>query len=432
MIKLPALAGELLEEIAMIPVVDCHEHLPCEPRRVKQTIDVTHLFSHYCRADLIAAGMPMGSEQEEFFNAQKPLLERWRKGAPFVEAIRFGSYAYPAFAYVREVLGIDDITEHTVEEISRRLQADNTPGLLKRLMQDLCRIEISIQCREDAVLNDQPFQVYLCRDKSYDVSHAGALRVLEEATGVDIYSLGDCVRALHAFVAKQKAAGSVGLKVGAAYGRTLEYVDVPASEAEKAFAKLRAGVRSRLSDVETEALENYLLRREVEACIDNDMPVVIHTGYQAGVRNDIRNARATHLWPLLAAYPKARFDLFHGSFPYVSDMTVIGKYFANVSLNMCWMHIMGPEISRRALGEWLDAVPVNKIFAFGGDYSVPEKIYGHLQLARANVATVLAEKVQRGRMNEQEALEVARLLFNENPKRWYRLGEFAATKGTDG
>ena len=67
-----------------------------------------------------------------------------------------------------------------------------------------------------------------------------------------------------------------------------------------------------------------------------------------------------------------------------------------------------------ALSEWLDAVPATKIFAFGGDYIVPEKIYGHLELARADVAEVLAAKVQRGRMTESEAMKVARLLFNLN------------------
>jgi hypothetical protein len=123
----------------------------------------------------------------------------------------------------------------------------------------------------------------------------------------------------------------------------------------------------------------------------------------------------------LKDYPQARFDLFHGSFPYVSDMTVLGKYFPNVSLNMCWMHIMGPEVSRRALGEWLDAVPATKIFAFGGDYTVVEKVYGHLELARADVAQVLAGKVEAGRMSEADALKVARLVFRENPRRWYRL-----------
>ena len=415
--KLQGLAADLLGEIGKIPVVDCHEHLPTEAERLKEKNDVTRLFTHYCKADLSCAGLPVGEEQEAVFDYNAPLMPRWQKLKPAVEAIRYGSYAYPAFAYVREVLGFDDINDDTVEAISRRMQEDVRPGFYRKIIVDLCNIEKAIQCKEGVVKGDQDFFVYLCRDRAAGVP----VETLESETGRSVHSLNDYADAMHQYVADRKQEGAVGYKVGAAYGRMIDFPDVSRAEAERLFVKRRRQVRSRLSDDELKVIENYLMRRGVEACIENDMPVVIHTGYQAGVHNDIRNARAIHLWSLLNDYPKARFDLFHGSFPYVEDMTCLGKYFENVSLNMCWMHIMGPAISRRALSQWIDAVPVTKIFAFGGDYTVVEKIYGHLQLARADVATVLAEKVERGRFTETDALKIARLIFNENPKRFYGL-----------
>jgi len=415
--KLKGLAAELFEEIKRIPVVDCHEHLPTEAERLVQETDVTRLFTHYCKADLSSAGLPMGKSQEEVFDFHQPLLPRWRKLKPAFERIRYGSYAFPAIAYVRDILGFEDISDETVEAISGKLQEDTKPGFYKRIMQDLCGIEIAIQCKDGVVPDDQDFFVYLCRDRTFGLP----VSMLERETDRSVHSLSDYVDALHQYVADRKAEGAVGYKVGAAYGRSLDFPDVSHGEAERIFVKLRAKVTSNVSDAERETVENFLMRRAVEACIESDMPVVIHTGYQAGVHNDIRNARATHLWSLLNDYPAARFDLFHGSFPYVEDMTCLGKYFENVSLNMCWMHIMGPEVSRRALGQWIDAVPVSKIFAFGGDYSVVEKIYGHLLLARADVAMVLAEKVERGRFSESDALRIARMLFNENPKGWYGL-----------
>jgi len=420
MIKLTGLAEQLRREIDKIPVIDCHEHLPTEAQRLEKTIDVMTLFSHYCVGDIEAAGLLQGDPQNEVFDASKPLMPRWRKFKPYFEAIRHGSYAYPALTYVREVLGIDGIGDDTVEEITARLQADNKPGVYKKLIQDLCGIEKSIQCT-GVVEGDQPFFVHLCHTRTRGVCNNEAIDGLAKDTGVQIGSLADCVEALNVYVKREKDKGAVGLKMADAYSRTIEYPDTPTEDAERIFAKLRRPDKGELTGEENRALENYLTRRQVAACIESDLVVVIHTGYQAGNRGDIRAARATGLWSLLKDFPKARFDLFHGSFPYVSDMTVLGKYFENVTLNMCWMHIMGPAVSRRALDEWLDAVPVTKIFAFGGDYSVPEKIYGHLQLARADVATVLAEKVQAGRMTETDALEVARLIFHENPKRWYGL-----------
>jgi predicted TIM-barrel fold metal-dependent hydrolase len=292
-------------------------------------------------------------------------------------------------------------------------------------MQKRCGIEKAIQCKEGVVRGDQDFFVYLARDRVEQpdgcVTPADCIARLERELNRSIHTLADFADALGAHVQDQKRQGAVGLKIGMAYRRTLSVADVPAADAERVFVRVRRSVRSGVSESDRLALEDYLLRREIEHCIEAGLVVAIHTGYQAGLGNDIRNARATNLWPLLKDYPQARFDLFHGSFPYVSDMTVLGKYFPNVALNMCWMHIMGPEVSRRALGEWLDAVPATKIFAFGGDYMVVEKICGHLELARADVAQVLAGKVEAGRMTEAEALKVARLLFRENPKNWYRL-----------
>ncbi len=426
MMELTGLAAELLGEIRKIPVVDCHEHLPTEAERVAEKVDFSTLFKHYTRADLECAGLA-GINPEwtghELYDTSKPVMPRWELFKPYFEAIRHGSYAYPALAYIRDVLGFEDLDDSTVEGVSARLQEGNRPGLYRRVMQELSGIEKAIQCKEGVVEGDQPFFVYLCRDRATvpGPTPADGIRRLENETGRSIHTLADCVDALGAYVAGQKKAGAVGLKIGMAYHRTLVVDDVAAADAERVFVKLRAKVRNSVSDAEQKALEDYLIRREVEHCIDSDLPVVIHTGYQAGIRNDIRNARATHLWPLLVSYPEARFDLFHGSFPYVEDMTVLGKYFPNVTLNMCWMHIMGPAVSRRALDEWLDAVPVSKIFAFGGDYLVVEKVYGHLELARADAAAVLAGKVESGRMAEKDAPEVARLLFNENPKRWYKL-----------
>ncbi|MHC4914429.1 MAG: amidohydrolase family protein [Planctomycetota bacterium] len=430
MIKLTGLAAELLKEIEKIPVVDCHEHLPTEAERVSRKIDFSELFRHYTRADLEVAGLALNDaewEKHELYDASKPVMSRWELFKPYFQAIRHGSYAYPAMCYIRDVLGFEDLTDDTVEAVSAKLQEGNVPGVYKRVMRELSGIEAAIQCKEGVIEGDQDFFVYLCRDRvctNYDLadsSMAGRIADLEREMDRSIHTLADMADALGAYVAEQKRRGAVGLKIGAAYHRKIEFDDVPAADAERVFVRARAGVTPGLDPAERKLLEDYLVRREVEACIDQGINVVIHTGYQAGLRNDIRNARATHLWSLLRSYPGARFDLFHGSFPYTGDFTILGKYFPNVTLNMCWMHIMSPAGSRRALDEWLDAVPISKIFAFGGDYMVVEKVYGHLQLARADVAEVLAGKVTRGRMTESQALDAAGLLFCENPKRWYRL-----------
>jgi uncharacterized protein len=85
------------------------------------------------------------------------------------------------------------------------------------------------------------------------------------------------------------------------------------------------------------------------------------------------------------------------------------------------MHIINPAQARSALSEWLDMVPNNKIFGFGGDYSIVEKVYGHLTLARQNIAAVLADKIRVGAMSRSEASQVARRLMFDNPRDFYGL-----------
>ncbi len=168
-------------------------------------------------------------------------------------------------------------------------------------------------------------------------------------------------------------------------------------------------------------LEDYLMFELVARAEAVHLPMVFHTGLQAGNYNRIANANPLLLQPLIEEFPRARIDLFHGGMPWVREIAVLAKYFPGVHLNMAWMHIINPTQARSALSEWLDMVPNTKIFGFGGDYNTVEKIYGHLTLARQNIAAVLADKIETGAMSRSEASLVARRLMFDNPRDFYGL-----------
>ena len=88
---------------------------------------------------------------------------------------------------------------------------------------------------------------------------------------------------------------------------------------------------------------------------------------------------------------------------------------------MCWAHAISPSASMSALYEWLDLLPLNKVNAYGGDFSFIDAVYGHLELARRNVAHVLAAKVRNGDFDANHAQMAARMLFYLNPKRVFQL-----------
>jgi predicted TIM-barrel fold metal-dependent hydrolase len=158
-----------------------------------------------------------------------------------------------------------------------------------------------------------------------------------------------------------------------------------------------------------------MMHQVIRAAMDSNRPLQIHTGLQEGNENIITNANPTHLVNLFIEYRNAKFDLFHGGYPFVHEWATLAKNFANVYADMCWVYIISPHMGRRLLHELIETVPGNKIMAFGGDSLTVEIAYGHAIMARQAVARVLSEKVMEGYMGEDEAILLARRMLRDNP-----------------
>jgi predicted TIM-barrel fold metal-dependent hydrolase len=155
---------------------------------------------------------------------------------------------------------------------------------------------------------------------------------------------------------------------------------------------------------------------------DLGLVVAVHTGMGAFASASYIASDPEHMIPIIERHPGTKFDLFHMGIPHAREAAMIGKNFPNAWLNLCWCHVISPSITRGILDELIDLVPVNKIIAFGGDYGIPvENVYGHLVMARENVAKVLGQRVEEGHMTENEAVDVAGRWFYENPKELYGL-----------
>jgi predicted TIM-barrel fold metal-dependent hydrolase len=157
----------------------------------------------------------------------------------------------------------------------------------------------------------------------------------------------------------------------------------------------------------------------IQEAISRGLPIQIHTGLQEGNENIVANSHPELLTNLFMEYKEAKFDVFHGAWPYCGELGALAKNFPNVYIDMCWMHIISPSRSRTALSNWLDEVPASKIMGFGGDYLFVEGAYGHSVIARENVVHVLAEKVDDGVYKMDQAKKYARWLLRENPERLF-------------
>ncbi|MBN1411101.1 MAG: hypothetical protein JW969_09665 [Spirochaetales bacterium] len=82
--------------------------------------------------------------------------------------------------------------------------------------------------------------------------------------------------------------------------------------------------------------------------------------------------------------------------------------------DLCWVHIISQEYAVRVLEEMLEVLPSNKILGFGGDYIFVEGTYAHLQFAKEKVAEVLANRIEKGRLNKADAVVLTEQLLHDN------------------
>lgn len=400
----------LLEAISGFEVIDAHEHLPPEHVRVSQHVDALTLFSHYTRTDLVTSGLAR-RDYDRMLDGDLPLEYRWRLFSPYLEHIRYGSYARPAFIAAKEFYGFDTIDEKTYIPLSQAMAEANKPGIYHRVLREKCKIETVLTQGHRTDYDDEllvplmPSDNYVRVLKWEDVAQRAA-DLKERANTLDDY-----IAVMEKGVEKWMSERVIGLKMmSRAYGQPSR------AEATVVFERLRGGLERELPELNP--LRDYLLDEMLRVCARKGLVMAVH----AGMWGDFRELEPTQMMPIFGRHPETKFDLYHAGMPSVRETGVIGKNFANVWLNLCWCHIISPRMTRSALDEWMDMVPMNKIFAFGGDYKKPvEKVYGHLVMAREDIAVVLAGRVEERLMSEEEAVTVAHKWFYENPKALYGL-----------
>lgn len=403
------LEKSLTNALEAIEIIDCHEHLGREANRVKAEVDVFTLFSHYTRGDLIVAGMSQEAYQS-LFNQSIPLDRRWAIFAPYWQNIRFASYARAALLAAQRFYGVDDINEKTYPTISEKIQQANTPGIYERVLRDACRIRTALtQCGYTDLGGTPLLTPVMPMVYEMETWEALAHPPFEREAGVR--SLDDYLDAMRRYVVRVKGEGAVGLKM-----MSNPYQPPNRPEALSAFQRLHNGSEARLTT--PNPLRDYVVDQVIAFATEQDLVICVHTGYWG----DFRTLDPLHMIPLLQRHPKTRFDIYHLGYPWMREALMLGKGFPNVWLNLCWTHVISQRFAMAGLDEAIDVIPMNKLLAFGGDYGLPvEKVYGHLVMARENIARVLARRIEEGHITESKALDLARKWFWDNPVELYRL-----------
>lgn len=401
----------LIDYARSIDTIDTHQHLSAE---TPMEMDLCRMIArdNYVLTDLTTAGLS-GDDLAFIHDVGNPLPVRWQRLQPYWRQARHGSYARAILLTLRAHYGAMDLaTAAEVEAVSARVTADfATPGLFRRIFVERCRIPV-VLTQPAYIPGDAPRFHTLTRllDRA-DFTPGGLFEQDAAAAGAPITSAADIAPAIDAILRREIAKGAVGFKMAA-----LAWREPTNSEIAEAFTH-------RAQPAASEPLIRLCVARMAAIAAETGKVVAVHSSAPWTNWLDFRIWEPTAFIPFLQTFRDTRFDLYHAGMPYGTVASMITKVFPNVWQNLAWSHIVSPELSMRSIAEWLDMLPLNKVNAFGGDYhndDVPFT-YGHLELARENIARVLGYRVRCGQMGQEEACEVMRMWFYENPQALYRL-----------
>jgi len=410
-----------------VPLVDCHDHTgACGP---KYTDPIQAAVSGYFPSDVQSASSD--EDLAVIMDLERPLEERWPLFEKAWKRTCHTGYAQVTRLVLEEFYGEDDLTLDALQRMKDKLldleDAHTFEGILEKA-------HIAVR-----LLDVWP-DVGKVLDGSFALSPRGRLVIslpayhaITNRQEVDnlmaplkrkVTSLGEYIEGCRAIFDGHKRFGAVAFKDQSAYSRTLEYGNPSRAEAEAVFNGFMEDPRRRAAYPDgNRALDDYLFHEFLRMARDLDLPVQIHTGHMAGVRNDIVKTNAVGLTRVLELHQDVRFDLFHANWPYNDDLVYLAKNYPNVTMDFCWTNIIDPIYCQRLFQQALSAVPHGKVHGYGSDFGGSvDRAWAHARIARDNVAIALAELVEMDYLDLDDAKEVAHAWLFGNANRFFRLG----------
>jgi len=420
----------ILESIKQMPIVDCHEHQPIPSDYVTPKEPLAFLLRGYFPSDLLSAGISQRDLQ--FLQDEKiPTEKKWPVFRPYWLRTEHTAYARE----VKDIMhhyGERTVSLESLQRLGKEIRALGEESYIEFLDSlNIKALLVNILGTTDELRRFIGGEIKL--PECYrllvplPVLHASVRSFLgiQDVAGVvdrTVTSLDDFLDAIQEIIRRMKERGAVGIKDQSAYVRSIDFAPAARAEAEKLFNKCLANPNDSLGWPEARPLDDFLFHEYMRFARDMKLPVQVHTGHMAGIRNRVYKTNAALFAQVLELHQEVNFDLFHGNWPYMGDLLFLGKNYPNVYLDLCWVNIIDPLYSMDLLERAVLTVPHKKINGFGGDYGVPEVIRAHLSIAQRNIAKALSRLVSDNWLSEKEAINIAADWLFNNPNELFELG----------
>jgi len=399
-------------QISALPVIDCHEHTFL-PEALPMRVDLwTVMRNSDVGDDLISAGMPA---------SDRPDLD-WNRAAPYLSLVRNTGFYRSLILAFQCLFDFPDseLRVDNWESLSEKIAAANArtdwyPAVLHQRGNIRLILRVQGDEADPFAVDGRYFAPLINFDDWIRAGEPDQREKMAAKAGGQARTLNEYLSALDLAFEQTRARGAVGVKSMLAYRRSLNHTRPDRTEIEALFG------RCNLSERETQAVEDYLIHEVAERAGRFQLPYQIHVGYGSWQSNITAGANPLYLNPLIEAHRGTQFVLLHGGYPFIGEMATLAKNHPNVFIEAGWLAYIAPAAYRRAMSEWLDGVPMNKILAFGADCLHIEQTLGALILTRRLLTHVVADKMIESGWVESLGLECAARLFSRNAVELYHL-----------
>jgi len=417
------LETRLLHEILAVRAIDCHSHVPAESPHAKTLGDL--LGYHYYTELAHSAGMPADAVDPHTSGADRiaEMVSRLDTIDNTVQYSWLMEAARDLFGFRPDRLTTGNWAELRQMIVEAAKHEDRYRTVLARA--NLEKVFLTNRFDEDLAAVDRSVFVPCLRtdDLVFQLADPDVRHRLAVKTGVDVASaddIRDAVRWLMGYFT-QHGAASAAISLPPDFAPTAP----DKAAADKALARALRG--KDLSDDQGRHLAVFVFDVVAETCHQFHKPFqlmigVVRNVYPAGVEggHDLvsKSGSLMQYADLFRRYPDVDFTVSVLSLAWAHELATFAWIFPNVKPSGHWWYLNVPVHIESELRARLMAVPKVKLIGYYSDMYKVEFGLPKFNMYRRVLARVLARDfVETALMSEQQAVETARLLLRDNPKR---------------
>lgn len=401
----------MYDKLRHIEVIDTHEHLWDESHRIKNPGDWTGLFFQYGITALRIAGMTE-NEGNELYSEASSHSRKWEIFSKYFPLAKNSAYIKSVLISIKDIYGIDHISSDSMVELSDNILRSVKPGFYRKILKEKAGIDYCmVTCFDRDNRGDRyPARIWgdmeLLRPDLYAdmFIYPASIQLVENESGIDCSTLTGWLKAIDVYFEKNARMFS-SIKIALGYNGRLNFnPDASFDMADKQYQEHIKATVFYYDDFRplVDFLFNYILKK----VYDYNLPLKFHTGLYSGTNylkpGAIRN-NVGDIVKLALANPQCDFIAMHIAYPFQDELVMSIKQVTNLYADMSWVWIVDTVSACQFLKKALCAAPVTKIMGFGGDYSLAENTYGHLEITRRAISRVLTEMIDDGYLDWDEA-----------------------------